>query len=303
MKEIYYNIGMTFPRGYQPKKQNLQDENNRSNNNDNMNKNENNSLDPTITTIGEAVKEAIETGEEVVVAGPQTAGELTGITENQQNDNIQNISKENINDKTNLNNTLADNSKIEVNVTKSPNGTSSLAKEEKVILNPKESDNSSDEATIKTITTIPTEGVNVEAETDVTVPLKDKEENVKAETDVQVNPMTSTSPNSQPHLESKDLEKVSPSFDKESSQLKTKIEPDHQSDTTKYTLSQESEKKVFQPSSSASSEEQSRDVVDVSNPFNMYTTYWQNFMSNWFNTYNEFLKNFMKMNSFWFRNS
>ena len=304
---------MTFPRGYQPpKKQNIQDKNDYSknnnikdNDNNKNNKNENKSLDQPITTIGEAVKEAIETGEEVVVAGPQTAGELTGITENQQNDNIQNISKENINDKTNLNNTLADNSKIEVNVTKSPNGTSSLAKEEKVILNPKESDNSSsDEATIKTITTIPTEGVNVEAETDVTVPLKDKEENVKAETDVQVNPMTtSTSPNSQPHLESKDLEKVSPSFDKESSQLKTKIEPDHQSDTTKSTISQESEKKVFQPSSSASSEEQSRDVFDVSNPFIMYTTYWQNFMSNWFNTYNEFLKNFMTMNSFWFRKS
>jgi hypothetical protein len=303
---------MTFPRGYQPKKQNIQDKNDysknnniKNNDNNKNNKNENKSLDQPITTIGEAVKEAMETGEEVVVAGPQTAGELTGITENQQNDNIQNISNENINDKTNLNNTLPDNSKIEVNVTKSPNDTSSLAKEEKVILNPKESDNSSDEATIKSITTIPTEGVNVEAETDVTVPLKDKEENVKAETDVQVNPMTSTSTNSQPLLESKDLEKVSPSFGKEPSQLKTKIEPDHQSDTTKYTISQESEKKVFQPSSvsASSSEEQSRDVVDVFNPFNMYTTYWQNFMSNWFYTYNEFLKNFMKMNSFWFRNS
>jgi hypothetical protein len=305
---------MTFPRGYQPKKQNIQDKNDYSKNNNNINDNENNknnknenkSLDQPITTIGEAVKEAIETGEEVVVAGPQTAGELTGITENQQNDNIQNISNENINDKTNLNNTLPDNSKIEVNVTKSPDDTSSLAKEEKVILNPKESDTSSDEATIKTITTIPTEGVNVEDETDVTIPLQDKEENVKTETDVQVNPMTTnTSTNSQPLLESKDLEKVSPSFDKESSQLKTKIEPDHQSDTTKSTISQESEKKVFQPSLSSSSlsEEQSKDVVDVSNPYIMYTTYWQNFMSNWFNTYNEFLKNFMKMNSFWFRKS
>jgi hypothetical protein len=307
---------MTFPRGYQPKKQNIQDKKDYSKNNNNINDNENNknnknenkSLDQPITTIGEAVKEAIETGEEVVVAGPQTAGELTGITENQQNDNIQNISNENINDKTNLNNTLPDNSKIEVNVTKSPDDTSSsLAKEEKVILNPKESDTSSDEATIKTITTIPTEGVNVEAETDVTVPLQDKEENVKAETDVQVNPMTTnTSTNSQPLLESKDLEKVSPSFDKESSQLKNKIEPGHQSDATKSTISQESEKNVFQPSlspSSSLSEEQSNDVVDVSNPYIMYTTYWQNFMSNWFNTYNEFLKNFMKMNSFWFRKS
>ena len=135
---------MTFPRGYQPpKKQNIQDKNDYSknnnikdNDNNKNNKNENKSLDQPITTIGEAVKEAIETGEEVVVAGPQTAGELTGITENQQNDNIQNISNENINDKTNQTNTIPDNSKIDVNVTKSPNDTSSLAKEEKVIFYP-----------------------------------------------------------------------------------------------------------------------------------------------------------------------
>src|SRR5215204_4994606 len=131
MKEVYYNISMTFPRGYQQKKKNLQDENKRTNNNENKNKNENNSLNHTITTIGEAVKEAIETREEVVVEGTQTVGELTGITENQQDKNILNNSKENLDDKTNLNNLTKDNSKLEVNVINSPNEIASLPKEEK----------------------------------------------------------------------------------------------------------------------------------------------------------------------------
>ena len=159
---------MTFPRGYQSKKEKLRDKNDNLNNDNNkINKNnENNSLDKPITTIGEAVKEAIETREEVVVEGTQTAGELTGITENQQDKNILNNSKENLDDKTNLNNLTKDNSKIEVNVINSSNEIASLPKEEKIILNPKESDNN-DEATIKTITTIPTEGVNVEAATDM----------------------------------------------------------------------------------------------------------------------------------------
>jgi tetratricopeptide (TPR) repeat protein len=259
--------GGTFPRGYQPKKQNLQDENNRSNSNDNTNKNENNSLDPTTTTIGEAIKEAIETGKEVVVEGPQTAGELTGIVENQQDENILNTSKENSTDKTNLNNIGKDNSKLEVNVIRSPNETTSLSKEEKIILNPKESENG-EEATITTVTTIPTEGVNVEAETEFTVPLKDKEENIEAENNVQVNPMTTTS-SPESILESKDLEKHSPSLEEESSLL---LPP---------------------------SQEQPTKNINTSNPFIIYTQFWQHIMSNWFNSYNEFLKNLMKMNGFW----
>jgi hypothetical protein len=300
---------MTYPRGYQPKKQNKQDENrskNNSTNNNNTNKNENknNSLEPPITTIGEAVKEAVETGKEVVVAGPQTAGELTGI-ENQHDENIPNLSKENLNDKTNLNNFNKDNSKLEVNVTKSPNETISVPKEEKIILNPKESKNG-EEAILKTVTTIPTEGVNVEAETEITVPLKDKDENIEAETDVQVNPMTTTSTTSPTStLESNDLEKLSPSLQEESSQLKTKVEPESHIDNIKPAISQEQDRKILPPSSSPlpPSQEQQTKNIDVSNPFIMYTTFWQNFMSNWFNTYNEFLKNVMKMNGFWYRKS
>ena len=289
---------MNFP--HQSKKQNLRDKNDNLNNDNNkINKNENNSLDQPITTIGEAVKEAVETGEEVVVAGSQTAGELTGTIENKQTENIQNISNNKpTNLKTDGNDTLSDNSKLEVNLTKSPNDQTSMAKEEKIILNPKESYNS-DEATIKTITTIPTEGVNIEAETDMTIPVIDKEEDIKAETDVEVSSMTSTN-NSQPFLESKDVEKPNSSINKETSQFNLKDKPEYDSDIKKSTISQESEKKDFQ--NLIPSEEKSKNV-DMYNPFAMYTTFWQNFISNWYNTYNEFIKNFMKMNGFWFKKS
>ena len=290
---------MTFPRGYQSKKENLRDKNDNLNNDNNkINKNdENNSLDKPITTIGEAVKEAIETGEEVVVAGPQTAGELTGTIEDKKTDNIQNISNDKLtNPQKNVNDSITDNSKLEVNLTKSSNDQTSMAKEEKIILNPKESDNN-DEATIKTITTIPTEGVNVEAATDMTIPVTDKEENIKAETDVEVTPMASTN-NSQRSLESKDVEKSSSLLNKETSNFTTKVKPEYASDIKESMTSQESEKNDIQPLLPL--EEKSKDV-DMYNPFIMYTTFWQNFISNWFNTYNEFIKNFMKMNNFWFR--
>jgi hypothetical protein len=298
MKEVYYNIGMTFPRGYRPpKKEKLQDENNRSNNKDNMNKNENNSLDPTITTIGEAVKEAIETGDEVVVEGTRTAGELIGIRENQQDENILNTSKGNLNDKNNLNNITKDNSKLEVNVINSPNETPSLSKEEKVILDPKESKNAK-EATMTTVTTIPTEEVNVEAETEFTVPLKDKEENIETETNIQANPMTAT-PSRESILESKDLENISHSAEEESSQLKTKVKPESHDDNIKpHAITQEPDRKIL-----PSSQEEQTNNIDTSNPFIMYAQYWQHIMSNWFNTYDEFLKNLMKMNGFWFGKS
>ena len=291
---------MTFPHEYQSKKQNLRDkDDNLNNDNNKINKNENNSLDQPITTIGEAVKEAVETGEEVAVAGPQTAGELTGTIENKQTENIQNISNNKLtNLQTNGNDTLSDNSKLEVNLTKSPNDQTPMAKEEKIILNPKESYNS-DETTIKTITTIPTEGVNVEAATDITIPVIDKEEDIKAETDVEVSSMASTN-NSQPFLESKDVEKPNSSINKETSQFNLKDKPEYDSDIKKSTISQESEKKDFQ--NLIPSEEKSKNV-DMYNPFAMYTTFWQNFISNWYNTYNEFIKNFMKMNSFWFKKS
>jgi tetratricopeptide (TPR) repeat protein len=145
---------------------------NYNNDSNKINKNENYSWDrPIPTTIGEAVKEVIETGKEVVIEGSLTAGELTGVKEGDL---------------------------------ESPNETRFLSKEEKIIVNPKES-KTDREDTITTVTTIPTEGVNVEAQTEFTVPLKDKEENIEVETDVKVNPTRTTS--SVSRLESSKIEK------------------------------------------------------------------------------------------------
>ena len=116
---------------------------------------------------------------------------------------------------------------------------------------------------------------------------------------------TTTSPEST--LENKDLEKLSLSLEEESSQLKTSVKPESHIDNLKPARSQESQeqdRKILPPSSPLPpSQEQQSKNIDASNPFNMYTTFWQNFMSNWFNTYNEFVKNMMKMNGSWFRKS
>ena len=61
---------MTFPREYQqPKKKNLDDKTDSSTNSNITTKNEKDVINPTPTTIGEAVKEVIETGKEVVIQG------------------------------------------------------------------------------------------------------------------------------------------------------------------------------------------------------------------------------------------
>jgi hypothetical protein len=113
---------------------------------------------------------------------------------------------------------------------------------------------------------------------------------------------TPTTNSSESLLESTDLEKHSPSLEEESSQLKTKVKPESHTDNIKPTINQELDKKILPASSPLpTSQEQQTKNIDVSNPFIMYTTFWQNFTSNWFNTYNELLKNFMKMNGFWFR--
>ena len=189
MKPIYYNIVMTFPRGYQrPNKKNLDDKTDLLNNPDITTKNEKDIINPIPTTIGEAVKEVIETGKEVVIEGPQTAGELTGVKEGDlEEKNIDHTPKQRQNDKTEPTDVRKD-SKLEFDVIESPNETKFLSKEEKIIVNPKES-KTDREATITTVTTIPAEGVNVEAQTEFTVPLKDKEENIEVETDVKVNPL------------------------------------------------------------------------------------------------------------------
>lgn len=294
MKQIYYNIIMTFPRGYQPpKKKNLDDKTDLSKSSNITNKNQNDEINPIPTTIGEAVKEVLETGKEVVIEGPQVAGELTGVKENgREGKNTDNIPQAQ-NDNSEVPNVQKD-SNLEIDVIESPNETSLLSKEEKIIVNPKESETDR-EATITTVTTIPTEGVNVEAETEFRVPLKDKEENLEVETDVKVNPPPHTS--SASTLESRNgVEKPSLSHMDEVSQQKS-------------TSRSELDKETINPKILLEKEEQQQKVQQQnpsdysSNPFITYSAFWQNIMSNWVNFYDEYLKNMIKFNELWFERS
>lgn len=283
---------MTFPRGYQqPKKKNLDDKTDSSNSPNIMTKNENEVINPIPTTIGEAVKEVIETGKEVVIEGPQTAGELTGVKERDLEEKNSDLIPKQGQNKSERSD-IGKDSKLEIDVSESPNETRMIDKEEKIIVNPKESETDR-EATITTVTTIPTEGVNVEAQTEFRVPLKDNKENLEVETDVKVNPTTTTSSIST--LESRnEIEKPNLFQTDEISQQKIvpQSEFDKETINPKILLEKE-EQKVQQQSTSNFS----------SNPFITYSVFWQHIMSNWASFYDEYLKNMIKFNELWFDKS
>jgi hypothetical protein len=283
---------MTFPRGYQqPKKKNLDDKTDSSNSPNIMTKNENEVINPIPTTIGEAVKEVIETGKEVVIEGPQTAGELTGVKERDLEEKNSDLIPKQGQNKSERSD-IGKDSKLEIDVIESPNETRMIDKEEKIIVNPKESETDR-EATITTVTTIPTEGVNVEAQTEFRVPLKDNKENLEVETDVKVNPTTTTSSIST--LESRnEIEKPNLFQTDEISQQKIvpQSEFDKETINPKILLEKE-EQKVQQQSTSNFS----------SNPFITYSVFWQHIMSNWASLYDEYLKNIIKFNELWFDKS
>jgi hypothetical protein len=291
MKQRSYYIDMTIPSRYEPKKKNLNDKTDVINN-PNISNNKDNEIDPVPTTIGEAVKEVIETGKEVVIQGPQTAGELTGIKESElEEEKKGSIPKQGEKDITKFDK-VSNDSKVEIDVIESANETSLLSNEEKIILNPNESETDG-EAIIKTVTTIPTEGVNVEAQTEFTVPLKDREENIEVETDVQVNP--TTSPSSASLLESTNIEKSNLSLNDESFQQKS-------------TSVQESDKGTINPKILLEEEDQTSQQLQTrndfaSNPFIAYSLYWQNIVSDWVGLYDEYLKNLIKYNRLWFDKS
>lgn len=285
---------MTFPRGYQqPKKKNLDDKTDQTHKSNTPTKNENNVIDPIPTTIGEAVKEVIDTGKELVIQGPQTAGELSGIKESEvEEENTRTIPKQDEKDKTILTEVRND-STLEIEAIETPNDTSLLSKEEKIIVNPKESE--ADEATLTTVTTIPTEDVNVEAKTEFTVPLKDKEENIEVETDVKVNPTTTTSSVSK--LESTNSDK--PILTLENDELFQQKSPS-QSEDDKETINP---KLLLEKEEQKLQQQQQTTSNFPSNPFITYSVFWHHMLSNWMSFYDEYLKNIIKFNGLWFDKS
>jgi hypothetical protein len=157
---------------------------NTSNNNQNNNKRK--SLTPT---IGEAVKEAIETGREVVMAGPTEAGDTTGVID----DAIQPRELDQGNRGQDKGFALSpddsDGSKININA-KDPSQDSPLV-EDTIIVKPEDAEESPGEATIATVTTVPAEeGIDVEVQTELDVPLEDKDKDVESDLKVKVHSPT-----------------------------------------------------------------------------------------------------------------
>ncbi|HEX2406935.1 MAG TPA: hypothetical protein VHJ38_06975 [Nitrososphaeraceae archaeon] len=287
---------MTFPRGYQPpKKQNNSDDKTDVTNNPNIStKNENNVIDRIPTSVGEAVKEAIETGKDVVIQGPQTAGELSGIKESElEGENTSTIPIQSEKEKT-QSTEVPNDSKLEIEVIERPNDSSIVSTAEKIIVNPNESETDR-EANLTTVTTIPTEGVNVEAQTEFTVPLKDKVDNIEVETDVKVNPTTNAS--SESILESTNSEKpiLTPIYDDLSPQkYPSQLEADKETINPKQVIEKEEQKlqRQQQPTNNFPSD-----------PFITYSVLWHNIISNWMSFYDEYLKNIVKFNGLWFDKS
>jgi len=200
---------MTLPRGYKPPvKKKKSDSNDFGNNNNNITNKKENSLTNEILqsiTIDDTIKEVLETSKEVVSDMEDTVKEVIEKGKNvivgdssirdkpkkyeDQNDRSQ-LTQEN---KMNNNKNYNDNSNLEISTDKS-----SLTKEEltttipastreeekegetKIMLDNKEKEQNKDQGSSFTpIITVPIEeeeGVNVEAKTELTVPLKNQQE-------------------------------------------------------------------------------------------------------------------------------
>jgi hypothetical protein len=152
----------------------------------NQNNNKRKSLTPT---IGEAVKEAVETGKEVIMAGPTEAGDTTGVID----DALQSSELDQGNKEPDKGFALStdnrDGSKININV-KDPSQDLPLV-EDKIVFNSEDIKENPEEATVAAVTTVPAEkGIDVEVQTELDVPLEDKDKDVESDLKVRVHSPT-----------------------------------------------------------------------------------------------------------------
>ena len=156
-------------------------------------------------SIGEAVKEAIETGNEVTMQGPTDTEDFDDIK-----DIISNAAQLNDSSSKDLDKGIElsvdeDNeSRLEINLKEPLQESKSV--EDKIVVNIQKEE----EATVETVTTIPAEdGIEVEVKTEVEVPVKDENKNVDSDlkvvvhsnestTEVPIEPSTVTSTSSSP---------------------------------------------------------------------------------------------------------
>jgi hypothetical protein len=206
---------------------------NNSNSNNNGNDQTNNKKGLLTPTVGEAIKEALDTGKEVIVEGPAEANDITDIKNSIANTNELEKADKDIDKGIAMSIDKTNNSKIELNVKDTLAETSLI--EDKIIL-----DKDNAEATVATVTTIPAdEGVEVEVQTEVEVPVEDKNKDIDSDLKVLVHspslstevPLISTS---QPPTLSIQKERISPSFDaQENQQLYNKASINGYSETIK----------------------------------------------------------------------
>ena len=187
----------------------------------------NNKKKPLSPTIGDAVKEAVETKKEVIMEGPTEIGDTADIEKNAFNSDKLVKADQEIGKGIDMSVDETIDSKIEINV-KDPLA-ETPSNEDRIIINQENS-----EATIATITTIPAEdGVEVEVQTEVEVPVKDKDKDIESDLKVLVH-----SPNSstevpiisefQKSTSKAQKERVSNGFDSISQQSSYKASNDFQ---------------------------------------------------------------------------
>ncbi|MGN6709055.1 MAG: hypothetical protein ACTHKF_06880 [Candidatus Nitrosocosmicus sp.] len=156
-------------------------------------------------SIGEAVKEAIETGKEVTMQGPTDTEDFDDIKDIISNAaQINDSSSKEIDKGIELSVDEDNDSRLEINVKEPLQESKSV--EDKIIVNIQKEE----EAKVETVTTIPTEeGIDVEVKTEVEVPVEDENKNVDSDlkvvvhsnesiTEVPLEPSTVTSSSTSP---------------------------------------------------------------------------------------------------------
>jgi hypothetical protein len=183
---------------------------NNSNSNNNGNNQTNDKKTVATPTLGGAIKEALDTGKEVIVEGPAVADDITDFKNiTSQTNELEKVEKD-IDKGIVMSMDKINNSKIELNVKDTSAETSLI--EDKIIL---DKDNS--EATIATVTTIPADdGVEVEVQTEIEVPIEDKDKSIDSLKVLANSPSISTEVSlihaSQPSALSIQKERISPVF-------------------------------------------------------------------------------------------
>ncbi len=183
--------------------------NNSNSNNSGNNQTSDKKRVPT-PTLGGAIKEALDTGKEVIVEGPAVADDITDFKNSISNTNELEKADKDIDKGIVMSMDKTNNSKIELNVKDTLAKTSLI--EDKIIL-----DKDNAEATIATFKTIPADnGVKVEVQTEVEVPIEDKDKNIDSLKVLVNSPSLSTEmsliPASQPSALSIQKETISPGF-------------------------------------------------------------------------------------------